>query len=101
MDQITFTAVPALPLIHPGDDLARIVFDRMTAAGIAFQDGDVLVVAQKVVSKCEGRLVHLRDVQPTPRALGFAAGTPHHPPPDELILPGSKAILKGRQGLLL
>src|SRR5438270_3530045 len=101
MDQITFTAVPDLPLIHPGDDLARIVFDRMAAAGIAFQDGDVLVVAQKVVSKCEGRLVHLRDVQPTPRALELAAVTEHDPRLDELILQESNEILKVRKGLLI
>jgi len=93
MDQITFAAVPDLPLIHPGDDLARIVFERMQAAGMALQDGDVLMVAQKVVSKCEGRLVRLRDVQPTARAIELSAVTEHDPRLDELILQESNEIL--------
>ena len=101
MDQITFAAVPDLPLIHPGDDLARIVFERMQAAGMALQDGDVLMVAQKVVSKCEGRLVCLRDVQPTARALELSAVTEHDPRLDELILQESNEILKLRKGLLI
>jgi coenzyme F420-0:L-glutamate ligase / coenzyme F420-1:gamma-L-glutamate ligase len=101
MDQITFTAVPDMPLIHAGDELAPIVSERMRAAGITFRDGDVLVVAQKVVSKCEGRLVRLRDVQPSPTAREVAAVSEHDPRLDELILQESNEVLKLRKGLVI
>ncbi len=101
MNQITFTAVPEIPLIHPNDDLARIIVERMSAAGIALQDGDVVVVAQKVVSKSEGRLVRLRDVTSSARAREVAAITQHDPRLDELILQESNEVLKMRPGLLI
>src|SRR5215510_8212238 len=101
MNQITFTAVPNIPLIKPNDDLAQIVFDRMRAAQIALQDGDVVVFAQKVVSKSEGRLVRLSDVTPSPRAHEIAAITEHDPRLDELILQESNEVLKLRKGLII
>ena len=61
----------------------------------------MLLVAQKVVSKSEGRLVRLRDVQPTARAIELSAVTEHDPRLDELILQESNEILKVRKGLLI
>ena len=101
MDQVTFSAVPNIPLIHPGDDLARIALERAGAAGLDLRDGDVLVFAQKVVSKCEGRLVRLHDVEPSPRALEVAAVTEHDPRLVELILRESNEVLKLRKGLIV
>ena len=63
------TAVKGLPEIEPGADLARLIADA-TSLG----DGDVVVVAQKVVSKAEGRIVRLADVEPSDRARAIAAG---------------------------
>ena len=63
------TAVNGLPEIEPGADLARLIADA-TSLG----DGDVVVVAQKVVSKAEGRIVRLADVEPSDRARAIAAG---------------------------
>ena len=99
--QITYTAVPDIPLIKPGDDLARIVFDCITTAGSRLQDGDVIVFAQKVVSKSEERLVRLKDVTPSARALEVAAVTGHDPRLDELILQESNEVLKMRRGLIV
>jgi coenzyme F420-0:L-glutamate ligase/coenzyme F420-1:gamma-L-glutamate ligase len=99
--QVTFTSVPDIPLIQPGDDLARIVVERMTNAQIALQDGDVVVFAQKVVSKCEGRLVRLSEVTPSARALEVAAVTGHDPRLDEIILSESHEVIKMRPGLLI
>ena len=63
------TAVKGLPEIEPGADLARLIADATT-----LEDGDVVVVAQKVVSKAEGRIVRLADVEPSDRARAIAAG---------------------------
>jgi coenzyme F420-0:L-glutamate ligase/coenzyme F420-1:gamma-L-glutamate ligase len=99
--QITFTAVPHIPLIKPHDDLARIVFDALSAANISLQADDVVVVAQKVVSKSEGRLVRLKDVTPSARALEIAAVTKHDARLDEIILSESTEVVKMRPGLLI
>lgn len=99
--QVSYTAVPGLPLISPGDDLGRLVYDALGAAGIALADDDVLVFAQKVVSKSEGRLVRLKDVTASPRAIEIAAVTGHDPRLDELIIRESTEILKMRRGLIV
>lgn len=49
------TALSGVPAVRPGDDLAHVVLEAMRASGLAFTDGDVLVLAQKVISKAEGR----------------------------------------------
>jgi coenzyme F420-0:L-glutamate ligase / coenzyme F420-1:gamma-L-glutamate ligase len=66
---LNVTAVKGLPEIEPGADLARLIVDATR-----LEDGDVVVVAQKVVSKAEGRIVHLADVDPSDRARAIAAG---------------------------
>jgi len=66
---VNVTAVTGLPEIEPGADLARLIADATT-----LEDGDVVVVAQKVVSKAEGRIVRLADVEPSDRARAIAAG---------------------------
>jgi coenzyme F420-0:L-glutamate ligase/coenzyme F420-1:gamma-L-glutamate ligase len=62
-----FRALPGIPLIQPGDDLPALIAKAAEADGLALADGDVVVVAQKVVSKAEGRIVRLADVTPTPK----------------------------------
>jgi coenzyme F420-0:L-glutamate ligase/coenzyme F420-1:gamma-L-glutamate ligase len=59
---VSIIGVQGLPLLHPGDDLAALIGDALAAGSTPLRDGDVLVVAQKVVSKAEGRLVRLADV---------------------------------------
>ena len=60
--RIELTALPGIPIIQPGDDLPGILLHAARQAGLAFQSGDVLVVAQKIVSKAEGRLVNLQTI---------------------------------------
>ncbi len=98
---VTLTAVPGIPLIRPGDDLAAIILERMAAAGLAFQPGDILVVCQKVISKAEGRLVRLAEVIPSPEALALAARARKDPRLVELILQESRAVLRVRPGLII
>jgi coenzyme F420-0:L-glutamate ligase / coenzyme F420-1:gamma-L-glutamate ligase len=86
--------VTGLPEIREGDDLAAMVVDR-----IALEDGDVLVVAQKAVSKAEGRVVRLDDVEPSTRALGLAGG--EDPRRTETILRESVELVRIRPPLLI
>lgn len=101
LSQITITAVPNIPLIESGDDLAGIILERMHTAGLHFRDGDVLVIAQKIVSKAEGRLVRLDTVTPSPRAEEIAVQTGKDARLVEVILSDTEEISRIRQGLLI
>jgi coenzyme F420-0:L-glutamate ligase/coenzyme F420-1:gamma-L-glutamate ligase len=76
-DRLEVFAVPGVPVLGAGDDLPAIVVRALGAAAIALQDGDVVVVASKAVSRAEGRFVDLAAVQPSERAqeLARAAGS--------------------------
>jgi coenzyme F420-0:L-glutamate ligase / coenzyme F420-1:gamma-L-glutamate ligase len=86
--------VTGLPEIREGDDLAALVTDRVT-----LEDGDVLVVAQKVVSKAEGRVVRLDDLEPSERALELAGE--EDPRRTEAILRETVKIVRIRPPLLI
>jgi coenzyme F420-0:L-glutamate ligase / coenzyme F420-1:gamma-L-glutamate ligase len=91
---IEITAVEGLPEIRTGDDLAALIAERAE-----LRDGDVLVVAHKVVSKAEGRIVRLADVEPSERARRLASG--EDPRRIEVILRESKRIVRTRPPLVI
>jgi coenzyme F420-0:L-glutamate ligase/coenzyme F420-1:gamma-L-glutamate ligase len=93
--------VKGLPLIGEGDPLADLVVEALGAAGEGFLAGDVLVLAQKIVSKAEGRVVRLDDVTPSADAQQLAAGTEKDPRLVELILRESREVLRTRSGLIV
>lgn len=93
------TALTAIPEIHPGMDLAALLADRAGQAGIT--PGDILVVAHKVVSKAEGRMVRLVDVAPGQAARQLADETGKDPRLCQVILSESRAILRRRGGTLI
>ena len=94
MTGLTIFAVPGLPELREGDDLALLITERAE-----LQDGDVLVVAQKAISKIEGRIVQLDDVEPSARAREFAGdGDPRR---IEVILGEAKRVLRVRGSLLI
>jgi coenzyme F420-0:L-glutamate ligase/coenzyme F420-1:gamma-L-glutamate ligase len=99
--QITLTALTGLPAIAAGAPLAELIFAAAQADGLQFQDHDILVVAQKIVSKVEGRLVRLQDVSPGARAQALAASTGKDPRLVELILSESRDIVRTRPGLII
>ena len=87
-----------IPEIEDGDDLAALLLDAAERAG-GFEDADVLVVAQKVVSKSEGRIVRLDDVVASPRAIGLAGDRdPRHV---QVILDETARIVRSRPPLLI
>jgi coenzyme F420-0:L-glutamate ligase/coenzyme F420-1:gamma-L-glutamate ligase len=99
--RITLTAVPNIPDIQPGDDVARLILAALAAAEIALQTGDVLAIAQKIISKAEGRLVQLADVRPSAQAVEVAAQTDKDPRLVELILQESDEISRLKPGVLV
>jgi coenzyme F420-0:L-glutamate ligase/coenzyme F420-1:gamma-L-glutamate ligase len=95
------TPIEGIPLIRKGDDLARIIIRAFEENQIEIIDDDVLVIAQKIVSKAEGRRVDLRTVSPSPKAKQLGAETEKDPRVVELILTESKEILRTRPGLIV
>ncbi len=98
---LTLQGVAGIPLIGPGDDLAAILGDAIFKAELCPRDGDVFVVAQKVVSKAEGRTVDLAGVTPSSRAVELAAATGKDPRLVEIILSESDEILRHRPGTII
>ena len=99
--QLTFTALPDIPFVRPGDDLVAITLAGLSAAGETLCDGDVIVVGQKIISKAEGRFVDLRKIHPSPEAGALADETGKDPRLVELILRESVEILRKRDGLII
>jgi coenzyme F420-0:L-glutamate ligase / coenzyme F420-1:gamma-L-glutamate ligase len=91
---ISIRPVEGLPEIREGDDLAALIAERTE-----LEDGDVLVVAQKVVSKSEGRVVRLAEVEPSEEATSIAAG--HDPRQLEVILSEAARIVRVRPPLVI
>lgn len=99
--RVTLTAIPDVPLVNPGDDLGAILIDCLQRAELVLRDHDVLVVAQKIVSKAEGRYVDLHDVVASPRAVELAAAVDKDPRLVEVILSESREVIRFRKGLLI
>lgn len=98
---LALTALPNIPLIQPGDDLAAIILKSLSAAGLQLQDDDVLVIAQKIVSKAEGRLVQLSSVTPSARAVEMAEYLQKDPRHVEIILRETKEVVRMRPGVIV
>lgn len=99
--RLELTALPGLPLVGAGDDLAALVAEGLARASITLRDGDVLVVASKVVSRTEGRFVDLTTVTPSERAVAAAAETGKDARLCELILGESQGVSRSAPGALV
>jgi coenzyme F420-0:L-glutamate ligase/coenzyme F420-1:gamma-L-glutamate ligase len=87
--------------VRAGDDLAALIVDATARQEFAIRDGDILVVTQKVVSKAEGRVVRLADVQPSPLALAWGQAYGRDPRHVEVILRESKRIIRMERGIIV
>lgn len=94
-------APPDVPLVAPGDDVAALIAEAVSRAGESLRDSDVVVIAQKVVSKSEDRFVALDGVTPSERAFGLARETGKDARLVELILAESERVLRYRRGVLI
>jgi coenzyme F420-0:L-glutamate ligase/coenzyme F420-1:gamma-L-glutamate ligase len=98
---LTLKAVPNIPIIQPGDHLGEIVSQILQQEDFHLENGDILVFAQKIVSKAEGRLVNLTQVNPSPEALELAERSEKDPRFVELVLRESAAVLRVRPGSII
>ncbi len=98
---LALRAVPGLPMVAPGDDLAQILAVGMGRAGIRPADGDVLVIAQKIVSKAEGRIVDIETVTPSARAVALGGEIGKDPRIVEVILGEAVRVVRSRPNLLI
>ncbi len=99
--RITYTALPGIPLVKPGDDLAELVGHALEDADLTLESGDILVLAQKIVSKSENRYVDLNDITPSERAKDIAITVDKDPRLVEVILSESQDVLRQRKGVLI
>ena len=99
--RMTLAALQGIPQVQPGDDLTSIVIAALEASQEVLADGDILVVAQKIISKAEGRIVALEDVVASERAVVLAAEVGKDPRQVELVLRESREIVKHRPGVLI
>ncbi len=101
MSQMIATALPGMPLVEPGNNLAELCLAGLRAADIVLAAGDVLVFASKIISKAEGRALSLSQVRPSPAACEIAQVCGKDPRLVELILAESSQVLRLRPGLIV
>ena len=98
---LSLFALPGIPMVRPGDDLAALIAEGYVQAGEAATSGDVLVVAQKIVSKSEGRYADLATVTPGAKARELARRTEKDPRLVELILSESRRVVRHRPNVII
>jgi coenzyme F420-0:L-glutamate ligase / coenzyme F420-1:gamma-L-glutamate ligase len=98
---VEILAVPGIPLVREGDDLASLIGEGLARGDIVPRGGDVFVLAQKIVSKAEGRMVDLATVAPSAEAIELAGKIQKDPRLVELILSESVRVVRSRPGVLI
>ena len=93
--------LPGLPMVQAGDDLPALVLSALEAGGLQLESGDCICLAQKIVSKAEGRQIALADVTPGEEAMQLARATDKDPRIVELILQESSEVLRQKPGVLI
>lgn len=101
IDPITVYPLEGLPEVRPGDDLPRLMVQALAARKMPLRDGDVVVVAQKVVSKAEGSRVALAAIEPSPYARRWAERWGKDPRMVELVLRESRRIVRMERGVII
>jgi coenzyme F420-0:L-glutamate ligase / coenzyme F420-1:gamma-L-glutamate ligase len=98
---VTLTPLLDIPMVRPGDDLAGLLIAACVQSALTPADGDIIVVAQKIVSKAEGRYVDLATVRPSARAKDLAVDVDKDPRLVEVILGESRRVVRHRLGVLI
>jgi coenzyme F420-0:L-glutamate ligase/coenzyme F420-1:gamma-L-glutamate ligase len=94
-------AIPGIPMVQAGDDLAAIIAAAAVTAGSTPRDADVVVIAQKIVSKAEGRAVDLATVTPSAEAIALAAEVQKDPRIVQIVLSESVRVVRSRPNLMI
>ena len=98
---ISLEVVPDIPLITAAHNLHNVLVEAIEAANLSLSDGDVLVIAQKIVSKAEGRLIKLSDVKPGPEAIALAEEVEKEPALCQLILDETDIVMRKKPGVII
>ncbi|MBF6571055.1 MAG: coenzyme F420-0:L-glutamate ligase [Candidatus Binataceae bacterium] len=101
MDSLTLFAIEGIPQIGPGDDLPQAIFEAAQRCCAVFEQGDILAVCQKIVSKSEGRVRELHQVEPSALARNFAAHFDKDARAVELVLQQATRIVRMDRGVLI
>lgn len=101
MNGFSVVPVPGMPMVEAGDDLTAQILQALASNGLDLVDGDVVCIAQKVISKAEGQLVPLADITPSAEAIALAEETDKDPRLVELILRESTEVLRKKPGVLI
>lgn len=99
--RLTIHPITDLPLVQTGDDIALLISDALSSCRFELLDGDVLVIAQKIVSKAEGRKIRLNGIEPSRAAIELADETGKDPRLVELILQESTEVIRKAPGVLI
>jgi coenzyme F420-0:L-glutamate ligase/coenzyme F420-1:gamma-L-glutamate ligase len=95
------TALPGLPRVVEGDDVAALIGEAVQRCGDTLSDGDIVVIAQKIVSKAEGRMVDLDGLEASERACALAELCDKDPRQMELVLSQAREVLRARRGVVI
>jgi coenzyme F420-0:L-glutamate ligase/coenzyme F420-1:gamma-L-glutamate ligase len=101
MSEVRIIGLEGIPEVHPGDDLSAMIVAAASGGGASIEDGDVLVVTQKVVSKAEGRIVDLDTVTPSPFAKRYAEMFEKDARQIEVVLGETKRIVRMQHGVMI
>ena len=101
ISEVRILSVPGIPIVVPGHNLAALIQEAVQNAGLELQDGDIVVVTQKIVSKAEGCLVSLPDVTPSLLAEEFASQWDKDARQVEVVLQASRRIVKMDRGVII
>ena len=101
MKNLELLAIENIPLIEPGDDLVSILIQTIKEEKIKLRRGDILVIAQKVVSKSENRYAYLNDVAPSSEAIRIAKNSDKDPKLVQLILNESVKVIRQGRGVIV
>lgn len=101
MRTISMTAIENIPMVKTGDDLAALIARGLDETGLHLEVGDILVVCQKVVSKSEGRVVDLKDYEPSEFAKNLAKRWEKDPRAVEIVLRQTSRIVRNDRGVII
>jgi coenzyme F420-0:L-glutamate ligase/coenzyme F420-1:gamma-L-glutamate ligase len=101
MASITLTAIEGVPIVKSGDDLSALIAKGLDQTRLTLQNGDIVLVCQKIISKAEGRMVDLKTIEPSPFAKQYAARWEKDPRAVELVLRQTTRIVRNDRGVLI
>ena len=101
LNNLELIALEGIPLVEPGDDIADIIFSSLEEHQFELKEGDVFVIAQKIISKSENRYAYLNQVSPSSTAFHLSKETDKEPKLVQLILDESSKVIRSRKGVIV